>query len=62
MLNPSIGKLISKENNRYRLVLNVAKEAREITDKARADGVELVEKPVTLAMDKIAEEECGADE
>lgn len=62
MLNPSIGKLIAKENNRYRLVLRVAHEARRITDKARADGVELTEKPVTLAMDEIAAEECGKDE
>ena len=59
MLNPSIGKLITKENNRYRLVLRIAKDARKITDKANEDHEIITEKPVTLAMDKIAKEECN---
>lgn len=57
MLNPSIGKLITKENNRYRLVLRIAKDARKITDKANEDHEIITEKPVTLAMEKIANEE-----
>lgn len=56
MLNPSIGKLINKENNRYRLVLKIADEARTITDEAREKGEELTEMPVTLAMNKLAAE------
>ena len=56
MLNPSIGKLIEKENNRYRLVLGIAAKARAITDKARADKQILIEKPVTLAMNKFADD------
>lgn len=54
MLNPSIGKLIASENNRYRLVLQVAKKARAITDQAREQGEIIIEKPVTLAMNEIA--------
>ena len=57
MLNPSIGKLITKENNRYRLVLRIAKDARKITEKANEDHEIITEKPVTLAMEKIANEE-----
>ncbi len=56
MLNPAIGKLINNESNRYRLVLKIANEARVITDKARAEGEELTEKPVTLAMEKLTKE------
>ena len=56
MRNPSIGKLINKENNRYRLVLKIADEARTITDEAREKGEELTEMPVTLAMNKLAAE------
>lgn len=55
MLNPSIGKLITKEDNRYRLVLEVAKQARKITDDARAEGEIIIEKPVTVAMNELAE-------
>lgn len=54
MLNPSIGKLITHENNRYRLVLKVAQKARTITDQAREAGEIIIEKPVTLAMNEIA--------
>ncbi len=57
MLNSSIGKLIAKENNRYRLVLRIAKDARKITDKANEEHEIITEKPVTLAMNKIANEE-----
>lgn len=56
MLNPSIGKLIEKSDSRYKLVLDVAKEARRIAEKAEQEGEIITEKTVTLAMDKMAEE------
>ena len=56
MLNPSIGKLISHCDSRYKLVLDVAKKARKIAAKAEKDGEIITEKPVTLAMNDMAEE------
>lgn len=56
MLNPSIGKLIEKSESRYKLVLDVAKEARKIAEEAEENGEILTEKTVTLAMNKMAEE------
>lgn len=56
MLNPNIGKLIMKSENRYRLVLDVAKTAREISGDAAEKGEIIVEKPVSVAIDKLASE------
>lgn len=56
MLNPSIGKLISSCDSRYKLVLDVAKRARQIASKAEKDGEIITEKPVTLAMDEMAKD------
>lgn len=56
MLNPNIGKLIMKSENRYRLVLDVAKTAREISGEAAEKGEIIVEKPVSVAIDKLASE------
>ncbi len=56
MLNPNIGKLIMKSENRYRLVLDVAKAAREISGDAAEKGEIIVEKPVSVAIDKLASE------
>lgn len=56
MLNPAIGKLIKEYDNRYKLVLDVAKEAREIAVQNENDNDKNVEKSVTLAINKIAEE------
>ncbi len=57
MLNPAIGKLIKEYDNRYKLVLDVAKEAREIAIQNEDDNDKNVEKSVTLAINKIAEAE-----
>jgi len=54
MLNPNIGKLIMNSNNRYRLVMDIAHEAREISEKAEKDGEIIIEKPVSIAIDKLA--------
>ena len=56
MLNPNIGKLIDNYKNRYRLVIDVAHYAREISQRAEDAGDILIEKPVSLAIDKIASE------
>ena len=54
MLNPNIGKLIQESENRYRLVLDVAKTAREISAENEANGEISTEKPVSVAIDKLA--------
>ena len=58
MLNPAIGKLINAYENRYDLVIDVAKRARLISKRAQQNDEILVEKPVTLAMEELAEEKC----
>jgi DNA-directed RNA polymerase omega subunit len=54
MLNPAIGKLIYDCENRYGLVNEIAKEARNIADEAIEKEEVLIEKPVSLAINKIA--------
>lgn len=56
MLNPNIGKLIQKSENRYRLVLDVAKTAREISGENEVKGEISTDKPVSVAIDKLASE------
>ncbi len=54
MLNPAIGKLIEAKDNRYQLVLQVAKEARDIAEKAHENDEIIVEKTVSIAINKLA--------
>ncbi len=56
MLNPNIGKLIKNYKNRYRLVMDVAHCAREVSHTAEEAGEILTEKPVSVAIDKLAAE------
>lgn len=56
MLNPAIGKLIKYYENRYELVLDVAREARKIAVENENETDKNVEKSVSLAIDKLAEE------
>lgn len=56
MLNPAIGKLINNYKNRYELVLDIAKRARKISEKAEKEQEIIIEKPVTLAMNQLAKE------
>ena len=58
MLNPAIGKLINTYENRYDLVIDVAKRARMISKRAQEQEIILTENPVTLAMEELAEEKC----
>ena len=56
MLNPNIGKLIKNYDTRYRLVIDVAHTARDIS-KAQEENNEIsIEKPVSVAIDKLASE------
>lgn len=54
MLNPAIGKLIQNCENRYGLVIEIAKEARTIADEAIEKEEIIIEKPVSLAINKVA--------
>lgn len=56
MLDPAIGKLIENYDNRYRLVIDVAKQARDISTAAEEKGEIIIEKTVSLAIDKIAKD------
>ncbi len=55
MLNPSIGKLIKNYDSRYQLVLDVAKTARHISEQADEGKIELTDKPVDMALSRLAE-------
>ena len=50
MLKPSENPVLSGNQNRYSLVIAVAKRAREIAEEAENQGTILVEKPVDLAV------------
>ncbi len=56
MLNPNIGKLIQHYENRYRLVIDIAHTAREISKEMEESGIVSTEKPVSIAIDKLAAE------
>ncbi len=54
MLNKNIGKLIENYENRYALVMDIASCAREISREAQEQEQILLEKPVSIAIDKLA--------
>ena len=54
MLDPPMKKLLNQVPSRYKLVNVVAHEARQIASQAEDEGYPLDEKPVTLALQKIA--------
>ena len=56
MLNPAIGKLIEEYDNRYRLVTDISRCAREISSEAEEKDEILIEKPVSIAINKLASE------
>lgn len=55
MLNPNIGKLIQNYENRYRLVIDVAHNARRVSEKMAEEGEISTEKPVSIAIDQLAD-------
>ena len=60
MLYPAMNKLKSHIPNRYMLVNVVALRARQIADDAEEAGVQLAEKPVTLAIHEVADGKIDA--
>ncbi len=54
MLYPSMSKLLKEVNGRYLLVNLTARRAREIAEYAEEERIELSEKPVSLAIEEIA--------
>ena len=55
MLYPAMTKLTEHIPNRYMMVNVVARRARQIAHEAEVNGEPLEEKPVTLAIDEVAE-------
>ncbi len=55
MLYPPVADLLKKVDSRYLLVNLVAHRAREIAAEAEALQEELPEKPVTMAINEVAE-------
>lgn len=60
MLYPAMNKLTSYVPNRYMLVNVVARRARQIAEMAEETGEHLTEKPVTLAINEVAEGKLDA--
>lgn len=55
MLYPAMSTLNKYVENRYLLVNVVARRARQIAEKADVEGTHLKEKPVTSAINEVAE-------
>lgn len=58
MLKPAITDLMKIYNNRYSLVIAIAKRARQIASKAEFENETLVEKPVSMAIDEVVNGKC----
>lgn len=55
MVNFDLNKILKGHTSRYSLVIAVAKRAREISENAAEEGEILIEKPVSLAIEEIAD-------
>ena len=55
MLYPSMSTLLSRVKSRYMLVNVIAKRSREIAEYASEEHVKLEIKPVSIAIDELAE-------
>ena len=60
MLYPAMNKLTSYVPNRYMLVNVVTRRARQIAENAEEIGEHLDEKPVTMAINEVAEGKLDA--
>ena len=60
MLYPAMNTLTKNVPNRYLLVNVVARRARQIAEDAELEGIHLTEKPVTEAIDEVADGEITA--
>lgn len=56
MGQPSLDVLMKRADSRYTLVVVAARRARELTDKENEGLIESGEKPVTIALQEIAED------
>lgn len=54
MLYPAVSELEKVTRSRYALVILAAKRARQISEKAEAEDLELTDKPVKMAINDIA--------
>ncbi len=55
MLYPSMTTLLSRVKSRYMLVNVIAKRSRDIAEYASEEHVKLEKKPVSIAIDELAE-------
>ena len=55
MLEPPMNKLLEQVPSRYMLVNVVAQRARQIASEAEEEGISLEDKPVSLALQEVAE-------
>ena len=55
MLYPAMNQLTSYAPNRYMMVNVVARRARQIAEEAEISGEHLDDKPVTMAIDEVAD-------
>lgn len=60
MLYPAMNTLTKNVPNRYLLVNVVARRARQIAENAELEGIHLTEKPVTEAINEVADGEITA--
>ena len=60
MLYPPVAELLKKVESRYLLVNLVAHRARQIAAEAEAFQEDLPEKPVTMAIEEVADGELSA--
>ncbi len=56
MENQEIQKLVEESNSVFSLVIAVAKRSRDISEKAQEDRIELIDKPVNIAVDELSRE------
>lgn len=54
MLRPSMYQIIGKNDSYYEFVVAVSQRAREIADLADQEHLQLIEKPVQLAVEEFA--------
>lgn len=54
MLRPSMYQIISKGDSYYEFVVAVSQRAREIVEIAEEEHIQLLEKPVQLAVEEFA--------
>ncbi len=61
LLYPAMKDLLKNVPSRYLLVNLVAARARKISSQAEQDGIHLEEKPVTLAIQEVANDTLGLE-